>query len=260
MICRADEVAGGDDAGGSRQLPRRPLGAGAAGRAELPSYLELVDKIGINDRRAVWDEVINALASLDRLARGWPGRPALQAYARAQLRPRFDRLGWDTTDPGNDEETLLRSRLIPALGDLGDRDIIAEAHRRFAGFVQNPQSLPAALRDAVIHAVGISADRASYETLLALARKSTVTTDRVRYYYAAASAATLLARATLALTLTDELPGTIRGGVINTVGCVWRAAGSRLGFRAEPSGCAHRQTGPQFPRRLHPRIHDKFQR
>src|SRR6202012_5395348 len=189
-----------------------------AGRAQLPSYLELADKIGVNDRRAVWDEVINALAWLDRLARGRPERPALQAYARAQLRPLFDRLGWDTTDPGNDEETLLRSRLITALGDLGDGDIIAGAHRRFAGFVQNPQSLPPALRAAVTHVVGISADRASYDTLLALARKSTVTTDRLRYYYAAASARdATLARATLALTLTDELPSTIRGGVINTV-------------------------------------------
>jgi aminopeptidase N len=189
-----------------------------AGRAELPSYLELADKINVSDRRAVWDQVINALASLDRLARGQPERPALRDYARAQLRPLLDRLGWDTTDPDNDEETLLRGRLIQALGDLGDGDIIAEARRRFAGFVQNPQSLPAALRDAVTHVVGIAADRASYDTLLALARKSTVTTDRVRYYYAAASAQdATLARATLALTLTDELPSTILDRVINTV-------------------------------------------
>jgi aminopeptidase N len=189
-----------------------------AGRAELPSYLELIDRISAGDRRAVWDQVINALASLNRLARGRPERPALQAYARAQLRPLLDRLGWDTTDPDNDEELLLRGRLIQALGDLGDGDIIAEARRRFAGFVQNPQSLPAALRDAVTHVVGITADRASYDTLLALARKSTVTTDRVRYYYAAASAHDAsLARASLALTLTDELPSTILGGVINMV-------------------------------------------
>ena len=38
------------------------------------------------------------------------------------------------------------------------------------------------------HIVGITADRASYDTLLALARKSTVTNERLRYYFAAASA------------------------------------------------------------------------
>jgi hypothetical protein len=70
----------------------------------------------------------------------------------------------------------------------------------------------------VVHVVGVHADRAGYDTLLTLARNSTVTTDRLRYYHAAASARDPdLARATLALTLTDELPGTIVNSVINTV-------------------------------------------
>jgi hypothetical protein len=162
--------------------------------------------------------VIGVLTSLDHLARGRPERPALQAYARAQLRPQFDRLGWDAAGPDDGEETLLRGKLIQALGDLGDNDILTEARRRFAGFVQNPQSLPAALRDAVVHVVGVHADRTGYDTLLRLARNSTVTTDRLRYYYAAASARDAdLARATLALASTDELPGTIVNSVINTV-------------------------------------------
>ena len=64
------------------------------------------------------------------------------------------------------------------------------------------KSLPAALRDSVTHVVGIAADRATYDTLLALARKSTVTNERLRYYFAAASARDpALAHATLALTL-----------------------------------------------------------
>jgi hypothetical protein len=130
----------------------------------------------------------------------------------------LDRLGWDGGGSGDDDNTLLRSSLIAALGEFGDGDIIAEAKRRFAGFVQDPPSLPNALRDAVTHLVGISADRASYDTLLALARKTTVTNERLRYYYAAASARdAALARATLALTLTEELPNTIVGGVINAV-------------------------------------------
>jgi aminopeptidase N len=133
------------------------------------------------------------------------------------LRPLFDRLGWDASG-SSDDDALLRSSLIRALGEFGDLDVLAEAKRRFAGFLQDPQSLPTALRDAVTHVVGISADRASYDTLIALARKSTVTNERLRYYYAAASARDAkLARATLALTLTDELPNTIVGGMINAV-------------------------------------------
>jgi aminopeptidase N len=189
-----------------------------AGRAAPPSYLTLIEAIGVDDHRSVWDQAIGSLTRLNRLALDRPERPALQAYARARLRPAFDRLGWDGGGSGDDDNTLLRSSLITALGEFGDGDVIAEAKRRFAGFVQDPSSLPNALRDAVTHLAGISADRASYDTLLALARKTTVTNERLRYYYAAASGRDpALARATLALTLTDELPNAIVGGVINAV-------------------------------------------
>jgi aminopeptidase N len=196
-----------------------------AGRAEPSSYLALIEQLGSDDHRAIWDLVIGSLTRLDRLARDRAERPVLQSYARAGLRPVFGRLGWDvqgsykgSDKSSDDDEALLRSSLIRALGEFGDADILAEAKRRFAGFLENPQSLPTALRDPVTQLVGLSADRASYDTLLALARKSTVTNERLRYYYAAASARdATLARATLALTLTDELPNTIVGNMINTV-------------------------------------------
>lgn len=189
-----------------------------AGRAEPASYLALIEALAPDDRRAVWDQVIGVLNSLNRLSRDRAERPALQAYARARLRPVFDRLGWEGSGSGDDDTTLLRASLILALGEFGDQEILTEAKRRFAGFLQDPKSLPNALRDAVTHLVGISADRPTYDTLLALARKSTVTNERLRYYFAAASARdAAMARATLALTLTDELPGTIVTGVISNV-------------------------------------------
>lgn len=189
-----------------------------AGRAGPPSYLALVDKLGADNHRAVWEQVIGTFNALNRLSRDRPERAALQAYARATLRPLFDRLGWDSKGPDDDDKALLRSSLIRILGDFGDQDILAEARRRFAGSLQNPASLPTALRDAVAHLAGIGADRAGYDTLLAMARKSTVTNERLRYYFAAASARdATLARATLALILTDELPDTIVAGMINTV-------------------------------------------
>ena len=189
-----------------------------AGRAEVASYLALIESLGLDDHRAVWDQVTSSLTRLDRLALGRPERPALQAYARARLRPLFDRLGWDGSGAGDDDATLLRSRLISALGDLGDDDIRAEARRRFTGFLKDRQSLAPALRDAVTHVVGTGASRETWDTLLTLARNSTATSERVRYYDAAASARdATLARATLALTLSDELPVTLIGGLINTV-------------------------------------------
>ena len=158
------------------------------------------------------------MSALNRLSRDRAERPALQSYARARLRPVFDKLGWDGSGSGDDDTTLLRGSLIWVLGEFGDEEIIAEAKRRFAAFLQDPKSLPNALRDSVTHLVGVTADRATYDTLLGLARKSTVTNERLRYYYAAASARDAdLARATLALTLTDEVSGAVVNGMINSV-------------------------------------------
>jgi aminopeptidase N len=189
-----------------------------AGRTQVPSYLELLDEIGHDDDRAVWGQVIRAFARLDHLARGRPERSALRTYARARLRPVFDRLGWDAAEGEADDSGLLRARLIRALGVLRDEEVVAEAGRRFARFLQDPATLAPALRDPVTALVGENADRHVYDTLLALARKSTNANERIRYYTAAARARDpALARATLALALTDELPRTLRSSLINAV-------------------------------------------
>jgi aminopeptidase N len=189
-----------------------------AGRSEAQSYFELIEEIGDVEDRSVWEQLIRSIARLDRLAHGRHERVVLQAYGRAKLRPIFDRLGWDAAGREDDESALLRTRLIRALGDLNDGDILAEAKRRFAGFLQDPSSLRPSLREVVVHLVGQSADRATYEVLLALARKATNTNERVRYYSAAAGARDpVLARDTLALTLTDELPPALRSTIIGAV-------------------------------------------
>src|SRR5262249_48267300 len=145
-----------------------------------------------NDQRAVWDQVISALATLDRLARGETEREALRSYLRARLHPVFDRLGWDGaghgTASGDDDDTLLRARLIRVLGGLGDAAVLSEAQARFSRFLADPQTLAPDLRDSVTHVVGLDADSGRYETLLRLARASTASSERVRYYLAAASA------------------------------------------------------------------------
>src|SRR5262249_26574498 len=68
-------------------------------------------------------------------------------------------------------------------------------------------SLPVILRDPVVHLVGRMADRAAYETLRGLGRNSKSAEERTLYYSALASALDpALARETLAIALTDELP------------------------------------------------------
>ena len=186
-----------------------------SGRSAPPAFLELIEHLAGDTTRSVWDQVIRAFSRIDHLERGRPGRAGFAAYGRAMLRPVFDRIGWEPATGEDSERATLRARLISTLGDLGDEAVLAEAKRRFAAFQRNPGSLPVDLRDPVMHLAGRTADRATYDALLALARKTTNTDERVRYYSAAASALDpALARETLALALTDELPTSLVGTLI----------------------------------------------
>jgi aminopeptidase N len=218
-----------------------------AGRAEPASYLELIDEISDENSRAVWEQVIRVLTRLDRLERGRPARAAFQAYARAKLRPVFDRLGWDPAGREGDDRALLRTRLIQVLGDLGDEDIRANAKRRFATFLNDPAALRPALRDPVVHLAGMTADRATYDVLIALARKTTNTSERVRYYLAAAGARDpALAEDTLKLTLGEELPNTLIGSVIGAVASSGEQADLALDFVLQNFETLAAKLGPSF--------------
>ena len=186
-----------------------------AGRIAVDRYFTLVDAV-VNDRnRAVWEQVIRTIGRLDDLERGLPGRPAFQAYARSRLRPAFDRLGWNRVAGESEDNTILRSRLIAELGGLGDDAVIAEARRRFAEFVKDPGSLDVNLRGPVVFLAGRGADRATYDQLRALGRKATSTELRIRYYSALAAVVNpKLAKETLAITLTDEVPVDLANGLI----------------------------------------------
>ncbi len=171
----------------------------------------------------------------------------------------LDRLGWDGSGAGDDDDTLLRASLIWTLGDLRDADTVAEARRRFAAFLNDPKSLSPALREAVTHVVGVSARREDYDALLALARKSTETNERVRYYYAAASARDgALAQDTLALTLTKELPSTLVNGLINEVAASGWHRELAWDFVQKNLAALTARQGPDFPHEFVPNFMTNF--
>jgi aminopeptidase N len=182
------------------------------------AYFVLADHLAGDDNRRVIDQLIETITRVHKLERGRPGRTAFQAYARALLRPIFERVGWQAADGEPAERVRIRERLLRALGDLGDDAVIAEAKRRFEAFLQDPASLPRALREPVLHLVGREADRATYETLRGLGRKTKISAERTLYYSAMASALDpALARETLAIALTDEISNDLARRLIFSV-------------------------------------------
>jgi aminopeptidase N len=223
-----------------------------AGRAAPAAFFELADRLSGDDNRAVIEQIVRTLTRLDHLEWNRPERAALQAYGRTILRPVFERIGWDAAPSEPTDHTLLRARLIGLLGTFGDDAVMAEARRRFALFVKDPASLSTELRGTVTGLVGRHADRATYDTLLALARKTTNTDERVRYYSAAAGARDPeLAKETLAIALTDEVPTSLVGSLIAQVASqgeqrelAWSFVKENLAALAVRQGPAFQNTFP----------------
>jgi aminopeptidase N len=133
-----------------------------AGRAAPATFFDLVDRLGRDDSRLVWDQVMRAFSRIDHLEWGKPGRDAFHAYARMVLRPVFDRLGFDPVAGEPQDRAILRPRLISMLGSFGDEDILRKAKRSFTAFLNDPASLSVDLRGTVTHLIGRSADRPTF--------------------------------------------------------------------------------------------------
>jgi aminopeptidase N len=218
-----------------------------AGRVAPARFFDLVDAVAADEALAVWDEIMRPLYRLDYLERGRPGRTAVQARARAWARPAFEKLGW-TPHSGEDlDRAVLRIRLIRFLADMNDQTILGEAQRRFAAFEKEPASLPPGLRDVVMSCVGHAADRAIWNTLLALARRTTSTEERVRYYAALAGARDpALARETLRLVLTENLTPELAARLVFTVAGTGEHPDLAWSFVQDNYQALAAQEGPTF--------------
>jgi aminopeptidase N len=178
-----------------------------AGRAPLPTYLDMLPQLANETNIAVWNDTLHHLRRLDGLARGTAVRPAFRAFARTLLRPEFDRLGWDAKPGESFLDTLLRPDVIAALGRFEDPDVIAEARSRFDRFTKDPASLPPDLREPVLEIVGHRADQAIYAKLGELGATATSTEEKLRYFGAMASAEDpKLIQETVVLAASGQIP------------------------------------------------------
>jgi aminopeptidase N len=176
-----------------------------AGRADVTRYLRLVDRLGEETDRSVWDQVIDSLRFLRELIDAPADRAAFDRYAAAVLARPFAKAGWDAIPGENADTPTLRRSLIEALGKSGDGKIVREARVRFAA--RESKAIDPAIRPAVLNVVGRHADPVAFDALLAMMRGAT----DVESMWQAQSALRHVAEPKLQLRwmellLTDELP------------------------------------------------------
>ncbi|RAK58442.1 M1 family peptidase [Phenylobacterium hankyongense] len=195
---------------------------GEAGVAPMSRFLELTRYADPGLDPIVLQTLADELAAIDGYYQGLPGRDAYRAFARARLAPVFARVGW-TPAPGEaDNVALLRTSLIAALGEFDDPAVVAEARRRFAAYLKDPQSLTGSVRSTVLGIVAGHADATAWEQLHQLARASTDPTDKSRLYRRlGASHDPALADKALALALSGEPVATDAPAIISAVANVY---------------------------------------
>jgi len=178
-----------------------------AGRAPGSLYFGLVEKLPASTDLAEREQIIHVLNFINGLLAGSPASERFQQYARSLLRPTFETLGWEAKADEPPGAASLRASLISALGDLNDRQIIADCHERFEKYLADPASLAPDLRAPVLAVMGRYADEKTWNKLHELGLKTTSIEEKQNYYNALASATDpKLAKKTLAIALTDELP------------------------------------------------------
>lgn len=194
----------------------------AVGLQPEADLLELAARLPLAAAPDPWLWVAGTLDDIDALYDGDArAQAAWRAWAIARLSPRFEQLGWDSGEGDSATTERLRARLVGVLGELGDREVVAEARRRFAAFQADPATLPAEQRSTVLNIVARNADVATWDALHALAKKETSAMVRDQYYALLAAAEDeALARRALAMALTSE-PGATTGATM--IGVVSRA-------------------------------------
>ncbi|THD59336.1 M1 family metallopeptidase [Phenylobacterium sp.] len=195
---------------------------GEAGYAPLTDFLLIARKAQDAHETVVLRALIDQLTALDDLYKGLPTQAAFRAFARTRLAPAFARLGWDAKPAEADNDALARRDLLSALSQFDDPAVVAEARKRFAGLVANPDGLRGANRLTVLQIVAAHADAAAWDQLHAMAKASTESTDRSRLYrYLGAAHDPALADKALALSLTKEPPPTDAPNLISSVARVF---------------------------------------
>ena len=185
-----------------------------AGQLPMSVYLNLLARLPqapAEGRAALFAVASAGLNFLDDTLAGTPAQARLRQRGRALFAPELARLGWQ---PGanDDAETLkLRGTLIQQLARFDDAAVVHQARERF-----DRGGLPASIREGVLMAVGMHADRARFARLNAGLRHAAGEEDRWLYASALAAgrdraqAEALLATAlngTLAPNIAAALPG-----------------------------------------------------
>jgi aminopeptidase N len=179
-----------------------------ADRLPAADCLDLIGKLAPGEKGyAVWSALIRILWFIDALEHHQPSEDGFHKWSVELLAPQLGRLGWEAKAGEPQLASELRSQLISALGAWGDTEVQKHAVALYATYRTDPISVSGDILGSVLFLVGRGADETVYDDLHQRALRENSTELKDEFYGAlAASQNPDLARKTLEIALSDELP------------------------------------------------------
>jgi aminopeptidase N len=141
-----------------------------SGDLPLAAYFALLERlpdVADASRTMLWSTAKSQLEFLDTTLSGGPAQQRLRALGRALLAPQLERLGWAGGGVFAGATAEWRGTLISLLAQFDHAPTIAQATRAFDDDDAGRRTLPASLREPVVVATGMHADRAHFDRLRA---------------------------------------------------------------------------------------------
>lgn len=193
---------------------------GLGGYQPIGLALDLVDAVPASASPAVLAELPGYVESAYTMLEADKAAQArVAAYASKKLGPVLSGVGYDAKAGEGPQVPVLRSSLVSTLGGMGDKEVVAEANKRFAALAGNPAALDGPLRNVWLRIIAENADAATWEKLRALANGAKTDLEKsTTFALLGAAKDEALARKALDLALTDEPGKTTSAAIISAVG------------------------------------------
>jgi len=194
-------------------------------RLRVSDYLDLIPALRKGTSLAVWEQALGSLGTIDALLEGHQFQSHYRRRILSLLQPVLAEIGVQTKAGESPQQELLRAHLIGLLGAFGSPEILAEARRRFAVYLNDPSSLTGALRPTMLRIVGQYASNTDYAKLLGLARAAVLEEESGMLLSALAGASQLdLAGQTLALSLAGDFSPIQSARLVSAISATGRHA------------------------------------
>jgi puromycin-sensitive aminopeptidase len=151
-----------------------------AGHLPATVFLSFVGAYVNETESPVWGDLAANLRGLDSLLADAPYSDTYRDFARGVFDKIVTTVGWDAGPNEQHLDAIRRTIVIGQSGGYGNEATIAEAKRRFDGYLADPASLHPDLRAVVMGLAAQEGDRTTYDALWDLEKAASMNEEKVR--------------------------------------------------------------------------------